>query len=112
MQFWHIIYGIAVLNNVQLYSHAEPLGCPTQVVAAVGDTCTSVASAHGISVAQFIQDNPDLKNCMLTVGKTYCIGSSDNSAASVQPSLIFCFVVFFGVGFFCFGFLFCVCCSL
>lgn len=60
--------------------------CPTTVVSNLGDTCESIASAYGVTVGQFIQNNPDLTNCRLAAGKTYCVGTISPTSSSTVAS--------------------------
>ena len=100
---------------VTAVSYGTPVtgqGCPLNITAAAGDTCTSVAAANGISVTQFILGNPLLTNCRLTAGKPYCIDKSQGVATHPpSTSLMISPDGSCGGGYTCVGSTFGDCCS-
>jgi hypothetical protein len=50
-------------------------GCSSHYTAVSGDWCSKIASAHGISVAQFQQMNPSINGqCTnIQIGTSYCV---------------------------------------
>ncbi|KAK3324515.1 hypothetical protein B0T19DRAFT_443926 [Cercophora scortea] len=63
-------------------------GCTKTVQAQQGDTCATIASAAGITVAQFLISNPSVTSCsQLQVGATYCLaGVAATTIAPTTPS--------------------------
>ncbi|KAK3687840.1 hypothetical protein B0T22DRAFT_479122 [Podospora appendiculata] len=62
--------------------------CTKTVQAQPGDTCATIASAAGITVAQFLISNPSVTSCsQLQVGATYCLaGVAATTASPTTPS--------------------------
>ncbi|KAM7189826.1 hypothetical protein V8F33_009852, partial [Rhypophila sp. PSN 637] len=84
---------LAVIAIFGASSHGAAT-CGRTVTAAAGDTCLSLATAAGITVAQFIRGNPGIAACdHLGPGTRYCVDpsyipttSSPLSTSSSQPT--------------------------
>ncbi|KAK0611794.1 hypothetical protein B0T14DRAFT_335580 [Immersiella caudata] len=61
--------------------------CSTFVAAQTGDTCLSLASLAGISVTQFLRNNPQVTSCdKLNVGDNYCVEVPKSTSTPKQAS--------------------------
>ncbi|KAK4144486.1 carbohydrate-binding module family 18 protein [Dichotomopilus funicola] len=65
-------------------SHPVTAACTRTVTAAEGDTCATLASQAGITVTEFLKQNPDVKTCSsLVPGTEYCVeGTVDDTTTS------------------------------
>lgn len=63
----------------------EPADCNSWYLVQAGDTCTTPATAYGITVAQFLAWNPAVSSDCSTgfwVGEAYCVGTASSSTVS------------------------------
>ena len=61
-------------------------GCTTFVTAQQGDTCVTLATLAGISVTQFIRNNPTVTGCdQLVVGDNYCVEQARSTSSAATP---------------------------
>ncbi|KAK1764471.1 hypothetical protein QBC33DRAFT_595257 [Phialemonium atrogriseum] len=59
--------------------------CAGTVKAKNGDTCASLARDHGITVSQFLLDNPAVSSCdLLVIGQEYCIAEDAGGPPAVS----------------------------
>lgn len=57
--------------------------CTRSTTAENGDTCASMATREGVTVADIIKYNPSITSCSkLTTGETYCLEMTDSPGAS------------------------------
>ena len=72
----HLLF-TAALCVVGAFAQQE---CSQHATAAAGDSCASLAKAHGIDQEQFIKLNPGLRSCALAAGTAYCVGTGTPKA--------------------------------
>ncbi|KAK3318743.1 carbohydrate-binding module family 18 protein [Apodospora peruviana] len=73
--------------SIATHVAADAAACTRSVKAQQGDTCASLASAAGITVAQFLKSNPSVTSCSaLTSGATYCLEGTAATSSSTAPS--------------------------
>jgi len=120
------LFRTAVLAAV-FWNAEQALGqaaCSTFVAAQAGDTCLSLSSLAGISVTQFLRNNPQVTSCdKLNAGDNYCVEQSKSTSTgkvaspattSTAPStggLVITTDGHCGDGFTCVGSAFGQCCS-
>ncbi|KAL1874013.1 hypothetical protein VTK73DRAFT_567 [Phialemonium thermophilum] len=89
------LVGVGLFPHLAYGADASLQACTQTVKAKSGDTCASIAEANGISVTQFLFDNPTISSCSeLVVGQDYCIAatgivsptSPNPSSSSAQPA--------------------------
>lgn len=55
-----------------------PGACSALYNAKAGDTCASIAASAGISISEFLRDNPSVTQCDdLTAGTSYCVDPAE-----------------------------------
>lgn len=59
--------------------------CSYKITASSGNTCASVASAWGLSDADFVSLNPGVACPALVVGQTYCVLGKVTTVTSTTP---------------------------
>lgn len=60
--------------------------CTRLITAKLGDSCVSVSQANSLTVTQFLQINPTVRSCTLSVGVTYCVSTDPAAAAGGPPA--------------------------
>ena len=78
-----ILFGLSVL--VQQGTCLVPRACAAYVTARSGDTCASIAASVGITVTEFLRNNPSVSKCdSLAAGTRYCIDSSSTPPLQIS----------------------------
>jgi hypothetical protein len=66
---------------------ALPSACGKYYTVMSGDTCASIAAASGISVSEFLRNNPNVVQCdVLTAGNRFCVDPSSSSDPPLKTS--------------------------
>ncbi|KAB5559522.1 carbohydrate-binding module family 18 protein [Coniochaeta sp. 2T2.1] len=106
--------GLSLSATAVNASQLSPRACTRTVKAQQGDTCASLSKAQGISVSEFLLNNPTITSCDLTAGSSYCVAEDGNGGApspSPTPSLVISTDGTCGNGVTCAGSKWGACCS-
>ncbi|EJD43563.1 hypothetical protein AURDEDRAFT_114630 [Auricularia subglabra TFB-10046 SS5] len=80
-------------NNLQIGQSlclaTDTYNCQPVYTVKSGDTCTNIATSHGISLSQFLADNPNLdpSTCPIQIGMSVCVSTTTpGSTTTATPT--------------------------